>query len=162
MFNIGDYVVYKREICKIDEIKKNYVRGMDYYSMSNITDPSLIINVPINSSLLRHIISREEALDIISKIASIDVNVVDDKRLENEYKELMKSDKIEDLIKIIKITYKRCEDRVNNGKKISEKDDNYFKKAESIFYSEMSLALNMSYDDVKEYIINCLKNIESI
>ena len=162
MFNIGDYVVYKREICKIDEIKKNYVRGMDYYSMSNVTDSSLIINVPINSSLLRHIISREEALDIISKIASIDVNVVDDKRLENEYKELMKSDKIEDLIKIIKITYKRCEDRAKSGKKISEKDDNYFKKAESIFYSEMSLALNMSYDDVKEYIINCLKNIESI
>lgn len=161
MFNIGDYVVYKREICKIDEIKKNYVRGMDYYSMSNVTDSSLIINVPINSSLLRHIISREEALDIINKIASIDVNVVDDKRLENEYKELMKSDKIEDLIKIIKITYKRCEDRAKSGKKISEKDDNYFKKTESIFYSEMSLALNMSYDETKEYIINNLKNIES-
>lgn len=161
MFNIGDYVVYKREICKINEIKKNYVRGMDYYSMSNVNDVSLIINVPINSPLLRHIISKEEALDIINKIASIDVNVVDDKRLENEYKELMKSDKIEDLIKIIKITYRRCEDRAKSGKKISEKDDNYFKKAESIFYSEMSLALNMSYDEAKEYIINNLKNIES-
>ena len=152
MYNIGDYVVYKREVCEIVDIKEKYIKDKDYYRMRNIRDKSLVINIPIDSDLIRSVMSKGEALDIIDKIVDIDIDVSNEQNIENIYKELMKTEKIEDLIKIIKISYKRCEDRVKQGKKISEKDDNYFKKCEEIFYTEMSVALNMSYDDTVNYI----------
>ena len=58
----------------------------------------------------------------------------------------------EDLIKIIKTTFLRNESRVNNKKKISEKDNNYFKLAEKYLYNELSVSLNMSVEEVKDYI----------
>ena len=160
MFKIGDYVVYRREVCKISDIKKNFMLGKDYYTLESIIDTSLILNVPIDneSGLLRQIISYDEAEELIKILPSIEVIITDDKTIENEYKTLMNSNKLIDLIKIIKIAYKRNELREKNGKKISEKDDKYFEKAEEIFYHELSLALHMPYENVKEYIINKLRN----
>lgn len=160
MFKIVDYVVYRREVCKISDIKKNFMLGKDYYTLESIIDTSLILNVPIDneSGLLRQIISYDEAEELIKILPSIEVNITDDKTIENEYKTLMNSNKLIDLIKIIKIAYKRNELREKNGKKSSEKDDKYFEKAEEIFYHELSLALHMPYESVKEYIINKLRN----
>lgn len=60
----------------------------------------------------------------------------------------------EGLIKIIKTTYIRNKERVDNKRKIGEKDDTYFKKAEKLLYTEFSLALNMTYDETKDYVLS--------
>ena len=36
---------------------------------------------------------------------------------------------------------------------------NYFNKAEKYLYNELSIALNMSFDETKDYIINKLKEL---
>lgn len=151
MYNIGDYVVYKREVCEITDIKVKYIKDKDYYCMRSIRDKTLGVSVPTDSNLIRNILSKEEALNIINYIDNIDYNYNED-RFDNECKELMKTDKIEDLIKIIKMSHKRCEDRINQGKKVGDRDNDFIKKCEDIFYIEMSLALSMSYDDVVEFI----------
>lgn len=69
----------------------------------------------------------------------------------------MKSGGHKDLIKIIKTAYLRNEERLEANKKISETDNNYFKKAEKILYTEFSIALNLSYEDTKEYVVNRVK-----
>ena len=79
---------------------------------------------------------------------------VNDKMIENEYKRLLHEEGYEGLIKIIKTTYLRNEDRVNNKRKISEKDDNYFNLAKKYLYSEFAVALDIPYDKVKEYVID--------
>ena len=33
MFKTGDYVVYKRDVCVIKEIKKNYFHNQDYFCL---------------------------------------------------------------------------------------------------------------------------------
>lgn len=162
MFNIGDYVVYKREVCKITDIKKNFIGGKDYYVMHNVNDKSLTINIPMENrlGLLRSIISKQQAENLIDSIFEISVSTSNDRMIENEYKVLMNSNKLEDLIKLIKMIYLRNEERVSNGRKMNETDDIYFKKAENILYSEIALALEMSYDEVKNYIIEKVGNIE--
>ena len=65
----------------------------------------------------------------------------------------------EDLIKIIKTTYLRNKERIDNNKKIGGTDDEYFKQAEKYLYNEFSVALNMSYDDTKKYVIDKVKEI---
>lgn len=31
MFKIGDYVVYKKEVCRIDNYKEKHINDLDYY-----------------------------------------------------------------------------------------------------------------------------------
>lgn len=65
----------------------------------------------------------------------------------------MRSDSFESLIKIIKTTYIRNENRRKNQKKLSEIDEEYFTKAESYLYNELSVVLNLSFKETKEYVI---------
>lgn len=127
MFKIDDYVVYKRNVCKIKQIKDDI-----NYVLVPIDDESLVITVPKSNLGLRNIVSKEESLKLIKSIPSID---------------------------IIKTTYLRNEDRLANHKKIGEKDDNYFKKAEKLLYNELSISLGLSYNDTQKYIKETVENL---
>lgn len=157
MFKIGDFVVYKRDVCVIKDISEKHYQDIDYYLLNPIDDSSLKLYVPINNNDLRKVISKEEALELIDKIPSIEVISSQDKMMENHYKELMKNDCLEDLVTIIKTAYLRNDDRLKQGKKISEKDDNYFKRAEKILYNELSISLGMSVSNTKNYIIKSIE-----
>lgn len=156
MYKVNDLLVYKKDVCKVKEIKIKYLRNEDYYVLSPITDDSLTINVPANSQFIRNIITKEETNKIINKIPKIDIIKSDAKTLENEYKILMQKGTHEDLIKIIKTTYLRNEERILNNKKTTDKDNYYFNQAESYLYHEFAISLNMPYDEVKQYIIDTL------
>lgn len=146
MYKINDYVVYKRNVCKIKEVKDNL------YVLNTIDDESLIITISKDNNSIRNIITKEESLNLINSIPNIDIIKVNDKLIENEYKNLLNSGRLEDLVKIIKTTYLRNKKRIDNKKKIGEKDDNYFKKSEKLLYNELSISLNLSYEDTKNYI----------
>lgn len=154
MYKVGDFVVYKRDVCEIVEIKEAYFKGLDYFVLLPLNDKTLKIQVPTNNKLLRDVISKEKVEEIINNIPNIELIKTDNKLIENEYKRLLNSDKYEDLIKIIKTTYLRNKEREDSKKKISDKDKFYFEKAEKLLYSEFSIALNMTYDETKEYVAN--------
>lgn len=160
MFKVGEFIVYKRDVCKIEEIKK--LNNNEYYILKPIDDLSLTIDVPTDNKFgyLRQIISKEEALNLIKKIPKIDIINSHERLIENEYKNLINTEKHEDLIKIIKTAYLRNDERLKNKKKISDKDDRYFKKAENYLYNELSISLNLSFDEVKKYIIETVTAME--
>ena len=66
----------------------------------------------------------------------------------------MQSGTHKDLIKIIKTTYLRNKERLDNNKKTTDKDTYYFNQAENYLYNEFSVVLNLSCEETKEYIIN--------
>lgn len=152
MFKIGEYIIYKRDLCKIKNIEG------EYYTLSSIQDESLVIKVPISNKFknLRYPLSKKEAQTLITKIPSIEVLNITDKLLENTYRELMKTNNHEDLIKIIKTTYLRNKERINKGKKVGDKDLTFFNKAETLLYNELAYSLNMTYEECKNYITNTL------
>lgn len=154
MHKVGDFVVYKRDVCEVVGIKKSYFRGLDYFVLLPLNDKTLKIQVPTNNKFLRNVISKKKVIEIINNIPSIELIKTDNKLIENEYKRLLNSDKYEDLIKIIKTTYIRNKEREDSKKKISDKDKFYFEKAEKLLYSEFSIALNMTFDETKEYVTN--------
>ena len=160
MYKIGDLVVYKRDVCKIIEYKEKYFKDKDYYLLNPIYDKSLKIDVPIDSTLLRDVMSKEKAEDIINSIPYVDIIDVNDKMMENEYKRLIIEGGYEGLVSVIKTTYLRNNDRLNSKRKISEKDENYFNTAEKILYGELAVALDMDIEDIKDYIIKRVNEIE--
>ena len=160
MFKINDYIVHDRDVCKIVDIKEKYFNNIDYYILNPISDESLKISIPVTNDKIRKLITKNELEKIIEKIPSINIIETNNKLIENEYKELMNSGKHEDLIKIIKTTYLRNKERIDNNKKIGDKDDNYFKLAEKYLYTEFMIVLNMSYEDTKKYVVDKVDKIK--
>lgn len=157
MFNIGDFILYNYNVCKIKSIQS--IHEHDYYVLNPVDDESLVVKVPLDSAdkLLRHVMNKEESLSLIKRMPSIEEIKVNDHSLENEYKKLMTTGNRDDLVKIIKTTYNRNKFRTDNGKKVGEKDSNYFNLAEKALYNELGISLGMNFDETKEYVINALK-----
>lgn len=86
---------------------------------------------------------------------------VDEKYIEAEYKKLLQDPTHEDLISIIKTTYLRNKERIDNNKKLIEKDTKYFELAEQYLYNEFSIILNLTYSKTKDYVINEVTKLEN-
>lgn len=163
MFNIGDYVVYKKDVCKIVDIKENNMNHMDYYIMFPIDDESLKISVPVDNKagFIRNLMSKEDVNILINKMPSIGIIENPDRMIETEYRNLLNSNNHEDLIKIIKTTYLRNKERIDNNKKTRDKDEQYFNQAEKYLYNELSLVLGLSYEETKKYVIEKVSNLKN-
>ncbi len=156
MYKANDYLVYKKDVCKVKEVKKNKMTGSDYYVLVPINDDSLIIDVPTDNRMgfIRDIVSKQDAEKLIDNIPKIEPLMDNnDKYIEKIYKDLLYSGNHEDLIKIIKTSYLRNEDRANNKKRLSDKDTKFFEQAERYLYNELSISFGMNYEETKEYII---------
>ena len=161
MLKVDDYIVYKKDTCKVKEIKK--MNDKDYYVLIPVSDESLKINIPVDNADLKSLMTKEEVDKLIKKMPTIEpITSGNDKMIEFEYKNLLATNDKEDLIKIIKTTYLRNKERLDNNKKISERDETYFKKAEEYLYNEMSTVLNMSFDDVKNYVLNRVIELDKV
>ena len=159
MYKINDYVIYKREVCVVKDLKK--INNQDYYTLENKEDTSLKISIPVSqeTQLLRHLATFDEisnTLDHINEILTLDIN---ERNLEEQYKLLLQGTTIENLIKIIKTAYIRNEIRKNNHKHLSDTDTSYQELAEQFLFNEIAYAMNISYDAAKELVFNKLVNI---
>ena len=161
MFKVNDYVVYRGDVCKIVDIHHNALKNQDYYVLVPFNDDSLKIDIPIDNrtNSIRSLITKSQIDELIKDIPNIKVIESSDKLLENEYKNLLNTYSHSDLIKIIKTTYLRNKERTDNKKKVSDRDNSYFNKAEKRLYTEFSIVLNLSFDETKEYIIKEVENI---
>lgn len=146
-----DYIVYRKETCKIIEKEDGY------YTLVPVNDTSIKYKVPVDSNFLKKVITKEEIDRLLLEIPEINTIDLGEKQIEQEYKDLMKSGTHEDLVKIIKTSYLRNQIRILNNKRISEIDDEYFRRAEKYLYEEIGIVLNLSFEDTKKYIINKLK-----
>lgn len=159
MYKINDYVIYKREVCVVKDLKK--INNQDYYTLENKEDTSLKISIPVSqeTQLLRHLATFDEisnTLDHINEIPTLDIN---ERNLEEQYKLLLQGTTIENLIKIIKTAYIRNEIRKNNHKHLSDTDTSYQELAEQFLFNEIAYAMNISYDAAKELVFNKLVNM---
>lgn len=162
MYKINDYVIYKREVCKVKDLKK--INNQDYYTLENKEDSSLIVSVPVSQEhlLLRPLATFEEitsTLDNINNIPPLDIN---ERNLEEQYKVLLQGRTIEDLIKIIKTTYIRNEIRKINHKHLSDKDTSCQELAEQFLFNEIAYAMQISYDAAKELVFNKLTSTSDL
>ena len=159
MYKINDYVVYKREVCVVKDLKK--INNQDYYTLENKEDTSLKISIPVSqeTQLLRHLATFDEISNTLDHINDIPTLNINERNLEEQYKLLLQGTTIENLIKIIKTAYIRNEIRKNNHKHLSDTDTSYQELAEQFLFNEIAYAMNISYDAAKELVFNKLVNI---
>jgi len=98
---------------------------------------------------------------LISKIPTIEIIQSEDREIEYVYKRLLEEGTLENLIKVIKTTYMRNQERLSQNKRIGERDEVYFERAEKRLYNELSVSLNLTFDQTKQYVINAVCTLVS-
>lgn len=166
MFVNGDYVVCGNNgVCKVENITTLDISGVDknrkYYLLKPVFLSGSTVYMPVDKAedTMRKAMNREEALAFIKAIpkASL-IPLADEKTLERTYKEYIHQNSCEGWLKLIKTIYLRKEKRISKGYKVTAVDSRYFKLAEDFLYGELSIALDMTKDEVRDYIIETMDN----
>lgn len=160
MFGIGEYVVCgNKGVCVVENITTLNISGVDkereYYILKPLYMAGSTVYVPVDSpkESMRSVFTREEAEKLIAAIPDIPLlTITNDKLSEQMYKECLKTNSCEELVKIIKTIYLRKQKRIEEGRKITAVDAKYFHIAEESLYGELAVALDMSRSDVEGYI----------
>jgi CarD family transcriptional regulator len=102
---------------------------------------------------MRPALNRQQAEELITEIPSIDtIAIADEKTLEKTYKDLIHSSDPKALVSLIKTIHLRKEKRLLKGFKVTALDSRYFKQAEDFLYGELSVALDIPRNEVRDYI----------
>ena len=167
MFEVDGYIIYGGNgVCRVLDIGIPDINIADkkrqYYTLQQVYEKGSTIYTPVDNDkvIMRKIISKEEANDLINNIQSIEVLCFDDDAIpEEKYKEVMHKYDCKEWIKIIKTSYLRKEERLAEGKKGTAIDDKYLKMAEEYLYGEFAISLNMPKEQVKDFIVQAVENI---
>ena len=117
------------------------------------------VYVPVDSpkESMRKVLEREEAEKLIKEIPNIPLLVItNDKLSEQMYRECIRTNDCEDLVRIIKTIYMRKQKRIQAGRKVTAVDAKYFHMAEENLYGELAVALNISRKEVEDYIVEVI------
>ena len=161
MFKTGDFIIFGGYgVCEVTQIGDLDMEGVSkdrlYYTLRPYYSKGSVLYTPVDNKkeMIRPVMSREEAQELINDITNIDYLWVNDERKrEREYKEAIHSCDCRELIKIIKTIYMRKKHRTENGKALTAIDKKYFNMAEDNLYGELAVSLGMPKEEVKDYII---------
>ncbi len=165
MYQVGDFLVFgTKGVCQVESVGSLDMAGMPkdklYYTLKPYFTNGGRIYTPVDNDkvIMRPIISKEEAMELISDMDHIDsLWVMDEKKRELEYKEAMKKCDCRELLRIIKTIYFRKQSRVISGKKVTALDERYFKLAEEKLYEELAIAFQMDPSQAKEFAVSKFK-----
>lgn len=156
MFKIGDHVVYgSKGVCAVADITQMKMPGADkerpYYVLHPVWDTGARVYLPTDNekSVIRKVITEEEGKQLIEEIPDIAcLTVTEDKKREQDYKDVMRTCDCRQLVSLIKTLAARKEDRIAAGKKNTALDERYLRAAEHELYDELAIALNQPKEEV--------------
>ena len=156
MYQAGEFIVYGTDsVCRVESVGKPPFAADEeklYYTLVPVTGTETIY-IPTDSPVFtRPVISREKAEELISSIPDIETDsfACHSARMANEhYQAALKSHDIEDLVQLLKTFYaKSC----RPGRRVSQLDQRYRKRAEDLLHSELAVALGIPIKEVPAYI----------
>ncbi|MBP3891155.1 MAG: hypothetical protein J6D29_03195 [Solobacterium sp.] len=157
MYKKNDLVVYRRDVCKVVDKVKSDMTGEQCYILQpyNQMDGSVRMQVPVSNKggHLRDVLTREEVSNLIKNVPNIELLEDKPANMKSQYVALLKEDKLEDLIRIIKTSYQRKKVRADSHKKLAAIDGEYLEKAERYLFTELAVAMEMNYEECKDYFI---------
>lgn len=170
MFEVGEYIIYGNHgVCKIEDIGNPDMPGFDenknYYKLQPISLKSSTLYTPVdnNKVVMRRIITDEEARQLLEQIQDTPLLWIEnDKQREEVYKETLKKHNCTDLIKIIKTLYVRKQERISQGKKMTFIDEKYLSISKDCLYGELSIAMDMSRDEIESLVVKYLEKLNMV
>lgn len=169
MFEKNEYIIYGTSgVCRIEDITTMNMDGVSrdklFYVLAPSSQKGGKIFTPVDSkkTLMRRILTREEATRLIDEIPDIEqLWFTSDKLREEKYKECMRSCDCREWVKIIKTLYLRKAERSAQGKKITSTDEKYLRMAEDYLYTELEIPLEVPKENMEEYITGRIEHMQA-
>lgn len=163
MYEVGEYIVHPGQgVCKVEGIVE---KPHAVYQLMPIGERHpMMITFPVASeSKLRPVLSASEAKDIIDQYPSMDVeefsgrsNALEEEHFKNE----IKRGSCRDTVRIVKTFRKRIAETKARNKKPPVLYERILKQASKRSLEELSVALDMTPDDVKSLFDDSMGNAE--
>lgn len=157
MFNIGDRIVYGSEgvfcvseytsspLDKTDE-RVFYVLRPIYLSENNL----IVTPSEGGVTVMRPVMSREEAFALIERIPEIgEVTVENERGRKDAYRTVLSRCRGEDFVSIIKTVRRRRRDFLAQKRRMSETDTDFEDRAKKCLVSELAVALDLSREEAE-------------
>ena len=166
MYQIGDLILYGGTgVCRVAEIitkktgrtepERQYYVLEPLYQTGTITTP-----VDNDKVFTRPVISRDEAMELIDQIPSIDVQAYHNQnlqQLENHYRSQMGDHDCLSLLRLTMSAYRKKVEREQKKLKFGAVDRRYMERAEDLLYGELAVALGIERDSVQQFIAQRLQ-----
>ncbi len=162
MFEAGTYIVCGQHgVCRVEGVGKLQLTeasgDKDYYTLSKVYSRGGVLYVPADSEkiVMRPVISKEEAEDLIGHMGEIDMLQIDnEKRKEKIFKQAFRTCDSREWVKIIKTLHERKRIRLAKGKKVTSSDERYMRTAADNLFGELAISLGIDKNDVEQYIMD--------
>lgn len=160
MFAAGDMVVYGGEgVCRVESIGPSGLRydGGDktYYHLSPLYRSGTVMTPVDTSVLMRHVITREQALALIAALPELPTQRPAERGMraaKEFYHQLVARCDCAELASMIHGICRKRAWALHHGKKVSQMDERYLKRAEEQLYGELAAVLEIAREQVVPFI----------
>lgn len=160
MYQKGDYIIYGSSgVCLVEAVgpmeMDGVIKGKLYYTLRPVYSGSSTIFTPTDNRqiVMRYILTRGEAEGLIETVALMEpVEIVDERKREEIYREILRECDLRVCIRLLKTLYHRQYVRMESGKKVAAVDERYMKMAEDCIFGELAVALNQKKDEVADML----------
>lgn len=163
MFQIHDTIFYPSGgICIIDDIRVVPFDGLpdrNYYIIHPIDRPQETFFVPVDSDKirLRHLISREDALDLMHNVTEIlPIEETNLKLLKERINESLAQYECIEWFRVIRTVQRHREVLSGRSKRISDTERAYADTAKRYLYAELATVLELPAAEVAERVESLL------
>lgn len=168
MFETGTYIVCGQHgVCRVEGVGKLQLTeasgDKEYYTLSKVYSRGGMLYVPADSEkiVMRPVISKEEAEELIEHMREIDLLQIDnEKRKEEIFKQAFRTCDSREWVKVIKTLYERKKDRLAKGKKVTASDERFLRTAEDNLFGELAISLDIEKNDVEQYIMDKIGGVK--
>ncbi len=159
MYEVNDLIMYGNTgVCKVSGITNQVFDNEDklYYVLEPLYQ-SGVIYAPIDNDkvFMRPVISEEEAKDLIDNIPEIHTEIYRNssmQQLTKYYQSVIDTHRCLDLLKLTKSIHLKKMDAMAQNRHLGQIDKKFMKRAEELLFGEFAAALQISKEDVQEYI----------
>ncbi|MGE7696343.1 CarD family transcriptional regulator [Lysinibacillus sp. NPDC094177] len=162
MYNVGDVVIYTSHgLCSIEDICEQTFNDItkSYYVLQPLNAPQLTIRTPIDNSKkqLRDIIKEEEALSILHSFTSPGVEWIEQNTHRMRFHlEIIKSGNRQTQANLLNTLLRKKLEYSATEKKFPNQEEKLLQSLQDTIFSEFSVALNKSSDEIYEYVLTQL------
>lgn len=166
MYRAGDWVVYGiHGVCRVIGTEKQLVnrKRTQYLVLEPLTQTEsrfyLPTENPIAMAKLKAVLSKEELTALVnSEEVHEDAWIQEENQRKQYYRELIGSGDRISLMKMVSTLYRYKALQAAAGRKFHQSDENFLRDAEKLLSSEISLVMELSPDEARDFLRAQLKS----
>ena len=160
MFAAGDLVIYGGEgVCRVESVGMPETEGIDktkaYYTLSPLYRTGQVMTPVDTGVLMRPVMTPAEAdafLTALPELPAEEPSGASQRAIKDHYHAVVTSYDCGRMAAMIKYTCRRRRAAQQRGRKVSQLDERYLRRAEDQLYGELAAVLGIDRQEVCQYI----------